>query len=198
MAFCLAFILALLVAVPAEGHSAVTGSEGFVTGLSQPFLEIEIGLAIIGIGLFLGQQGNDAGGRAASLFLLTLILGLLSAFQPLRLNHSLEAVYILAIVAGLLIAAAYPIPKWLSLPFTALAGIVIGVGSVPDPASFAAIAFTTAGSLVCMTFLFLYAITGAQWLVAPARPAWLSVVPRIIGSWLFAIAMLVLAFTFRN
>ena len=181
----------------AYAHVAVTGSDGFITGLTQPFLEIGVGIAAVATGLFLGQRSETLNERAASLFLIALVIGLATSFLPTRFGFPVELIYGLCMVAGILIAAAHPLNRYLALPIGGIGGFIVGISSAPDPADLVAIAFTTAGSLVCIAFLFLYGLTGAQWLTSRERFPWLAIVLRVIGSWIFAFAIMILALSAR-
>ena len=198
MTFWSVLCLCLLASFPAHAHVAVAGSEGFVIGLTQPFLEIDVGIAAAAMGLALGQRTRDLNERAAGLFLIGLLIGLGAVFLPVRTDLPREFVYGVSLAAGLLIAAAHAPAKWLSLPFSFLGGLLIGLGSGPEPASISAIAFTAGGSLVCITFLFMYGLAGSQWMTSPERPPWLSVALRVIGSWIVAISLLVIALSGRG
>ena len=198
MAFWSVLFLCLFAALPAQAHVAVAGSEGFVVGLTQPFLEVDVGIAAVAMGLALGQRTRDLNEAAAGLFLVGFLVGLGTVFLPVQPDLPREFIYGVSLVAGLLIAAAYLLARLLSLPFGFLGGLLMGMGSGPEPASFSAVAFTAGGSLVCVTFLFMYGLAGSQWMTSPERPPWLAVALRVIGSWIVAIALLVIALSGRG
>ena len=193
-----ALILCVFVPFPAQAHVAVAGSEGFILGLTQPFLEIEVGIAAVAMGLSLGHRSKDLNEKAAGLFLAGVLAGLGTVFLPVQTDMPREFVYSVSLVSGLLVATAVSVTGVLSIAFSFLGGMLIGMGSGPEPASFSAIAFTAGGSLLCITFLFLYGLAGSQWMTSPERPPWLAVALRIIGSWITAISVLVIALSGRG
>ena len=198
MTFWSVLVLGLFVCFPAHAHVAVAGSEGFVTGLTQPLFEIGAGIGAVATGLFLGQKTSNLNEKAAIVFLAGLSAGLGTAFFPSLPDLPFEFVYGVSLITGLLIAIAHPLNRLLDVPLSLFAGLLIGAGSVPEPASIAATAYTTAGSLIGMTFLFLYGLSAAQWMTAPERQPWLSIALRVLGSWIFTVALLMTALSVRG
>ena len=100
---------ALLLPGPALAHSPIPGIGGFYNGLLHPLLVPAHLLALVALGLWLGQQALPRIERALLAFSLLLLAGLaLAAFAaPGGGQTSLLAC---ALGVGLLVAAAWPSP----------------------------------------------------------------------------------------
>lgn len=187
------FLWIFLLPRTAFAHSPNAGFEGFYSGLLHPLKETAQGLSIVALGFLVGQQPNQYAKKAAAAFLLALIAGLVVAFVIRSLLVPDLLFFLLAMTAGILVAFYRPVGPVSLISFASATGIASGVISMPDPGTLSAMAFTISGSLVGAILLFVYAFGGAHWVVSRAERPWLSIGLRILGSWIAAACALMLA-----
>jgi hydrogenase/urease accessory protein HupE len=192
--------LALLLAVipdKAFAHSAAPGLEGLSQGFRHPFgLPYEL-LSLFALGLMMGQlrdadrktQWTFAGGMAFGLLLAA--MGWLTADMEIPL-------YIAALVAGLAVAIAAPLPLAIAGAFLAMAGIAIGVVSFPDPGTMDAMAETAAGAVVAAWALVFYVSEGVGYVLSRFDWPPVAIGVRIAGSWIAAISIFLIALAARH
>jgi urease accessory protein len=200
-------LLALLAALiivgvgPAAAHTITPGTSGFTDGLTHPFgLPAHI-MLMLGAGLLLGQR--DVADWRAPLygFVAGFVLGL--ACGPLLTAPPLEqaaAVFLLsaALVLGGLILWARPLsPLWVT-PIMAMAGFVLGFDSAPEGTAQQTLAALAGTGLAVIFALLNIAMLGNHARVNAARHAWQMIGVRIVGSWIAAAAILVLALELRQ
>ena len=189
------FVLAALVNPhPALAHTVVPGLGGFYGGLLHPVLVPAHALALLGLGLWLGQQ--DARDRFALLmiFAAALIAGIVAIVAAFAFEDAEIVVLATAGVAGVLVAAARPVSRLVSAALPALLGIALALDSVPQQISMRASLIELAGTAVG-AWLAPLAIAS---LAAAARQPWQRIGMRILGSWTGAAAIFVLALRFAR
>ena len=181
---------AALLPLAAQAHSAVPGIGHFYNGALHPFVVIPHLMALIALGLWTGQRGMQAVGGIAAAFGAGLAVGLALALTTAMPDTDLVVLCGAALV-GLGVAIARPLPGWLAGLFTAALGLSIGLGSAPEglqgAACWASVAGTAGGALLAVLWTAAMASLGT----AP----WVRIVVRVLGSWLTASALLVLALT---
>lgn len=185
-------------AAPASAHSPVPGMEGFYRGLAQPVTEPAQGLAVAAAGLLIARTDpawilkSMAAFQAAALVAL-LILGL-SFGAPIE--HVATALLGLALLCGAALAIWRTADGRLVGALSLLTGLVAGANALPEPGE--GMTVTSAGSLAGLAVLSAYAAGTAAWLKRQeTQYGWLHLVPRVAGSWIGAIALLMLAFVAR-
>jgi len=178
-----------LTATPALAHDVVPGVGGFYGGLLHPLLIPAHLLALAGIGLFLGQQQRPMSVGLLAVFTASLVIGVIAIVSAVSPMYQGEVVLGVAAVAGLLVALARPIRALLSLPLITIAGIAIMLDSVPDDMSMQRTFLALVGTVIAAFIL--------ATLIAEATRAlahdWQRIGVRILGSWIAASAILVLA-----
>jgi urease accessory protein len=173
---------------------AIEGLGGFYGGLLHPVLTPTHGLALLALGLLIGQQPAGkrllpqilfAAGLAAGLLALALAVGETPADSVLLGGVA---------ISGALVAAAFRLPLLVLGPLAAAVGAAIGLDSPPD-----------ALSLQEATLMLIGTGFGAVivlWLVAEgaARMArdWQRIGVRVLGSWTAASALLAIAVRFAR
>ncbi|MFN4283164.1 MAG: HupE/UreJ family protein [Alphaproteobacteria bacterium] len=194
----LAAALILIGAAPAAAHSITPGTSGFTDGLQHPFGIPAHVMILLAAGLLLGQR--DVGRWAAPLygFLAGFALGL--ALGPLLTDPPLEraaavALLALAAVSGVMIAWARPWHTALLAPLLALAGFALGFDSAPDGSLQQTLA-ALAGTGFAAIFALLNLAMLANYVRMDARP-WRAIGLRVVGSWIAAAAIMVLALELR-
>ncbi len=175
-------------AAPVFAHSMIEGIGDFYNGLLHPFAVPTHALAVISLGLLLGQRGPAAVKQALPLFALSLALALLVSDRvgPLPLTTLLLG---LGALHGLLLALAWRWPVPLLSLLAVAAAVGVGLDSNPD-------GFAGWDRLVPMSGIWLAASFAVLWFFGAADAArrhWQKVAVRVIGSWAAAIAIMVLA-----
>ncbi|MCP5371396.1 MAG: hypothetical protein H6907_06635 [Hyphomicrobiales bacterium] len=191
---------ALLAPGAAWAHGAVPGAAGFGVGLLHPLTAPAPVLALVALGLVLGQ-GRPAGlARAWGAFALGDGLGLvlawaLAADHPPTQIPAQVPLALVALAAGLAVAPRRgPLPGAAVAALAAAAGGLAGLATAPDPGGPAVAAWITlAGAFAGANLALFYLAAGTGWLRRRLpRPA-AAVGLRVAGSWVAAIAVLVVA-----
>lgn len=186
--FFVTVLLLLSAADPSFAHAPIAGGDGFYGGLLHPLFVPAHLLAVIGLGLLIGQQ--DTGRTALSLnFVVALVAGLVAialAAGPSRAN---DVLIVSAAGAGLLVAAARPLPQVIGWPLAAVTGAAIGLDSPPDVVDLRTATVMLIGTGFGAVILVVVIVEG----IAVLRRDWQRIGVRIAGSWTAAAAILVLA-----
>lgn len=180
--------LPALLPLGAQAHSAVPGIGHFYNGALHPFLVVPHLMALLALGLWTGQRGMQAVGGIAASFGGGLAAGLLAALAGVATDTDL-LVLAGAAALGLGVAIARPLPAVPTWGFAAALGLAIGLGSGPEAlqgaARWTSVAGTAGGALLAVLWTAAMASLGSA--------AWARIAVRVIGSWLAASALLVLA-----
>ncbi len=190
-----AALVFLSLTCPAHAHMTVEGAGDFGNGALHPLMTAPHALILLGLGLLLGQQVPlnlktpmlvFAPASAAALFLTT--TGKVNGvYQPVLLGIALclAALVALGLKPGTVISAV----------LSGMAAIGIGLDSGFHDASAAVVAKTLLGTWVVMNALTGYLALCAS--NADGRP-WAKTGIRIVGSWIIAITLLILAFALKK
>jgi hydrogenase/urease accessory protein HupE len=173
----------------ADAHGYVRGVNGFYAGFLHPFLAPAHLMALIGLGLLIGQRGIAVGRDAMLAVLAGLVAGLL--LSDALGNPDADSMLLgLTALAGIAVASALPLfPRLALAPLAALLGTVVGIGSAPENLHGVAWQLMAGGALLS-AFL---CINVVAILVESLNKAWMRIGVRVVGSWLTASALLVLA-----
>ena len=158
-----------------------------LVGLLHPLLVPMHVMAVLALALLIGQQGW--GRSAVAVYVAAVLAGIAAiagAFVPVRADESLLA---LAAFAGLLVALAWPLPRGLGWVLAAALGAALALDSPPESISLREANLTLAGTALGLTIALMLLVLGASRL----RLGWQRVGARILGSWIAASAILVLA-----
>lgn len=191
---CLA--AAALAAGPARAHGTLPGGGGFYAGAAHPFLAWEHLLLLIALGLLLGQPPREAGRAPLAVLALALAAGLALAAEGVAWSAATLVVLGGAMLGGGALALALALPVAVRAAFAAVAGLAIGLDTgVPVPQAGAGIAalLPFAGVLVGVFLIVLNAMALASVAVRPP----FSIAVRVAGSWIVAVAVMVLALAIR-
>lgn len=184
----LAFVL-LLLASPnaARAHPAFAGADGFTGGLLHPFFVPAHAMAIIAAGLLIARHAQRWRSRFAFVAGLTAgFVAIASAFVPTLADIALLGP---ALVAGAFVASAKPLPPPLVGTVVLAIGGAIALDSPPEAMTVRTAIETQLGTF-CGATIFLYALSEAA---SRLRLHWQLIGVRILGSWIAASAILVLA-----
>lgn len=179
-------LLLLATAGEASAHT-VFGFAGFPGGLLHPVAVPSHLMALVALGLLLGGQGWGVSALAAYIVAVLAGLGAIAlAYVPAYAELVLLA---LAAVTGLLVALARPMPWTIGILLAAATGLALALDSPPEGISLAdanlALLGTALSAMISLAIL--------VWLVRHLRRDWQRIGARIVGSWIAASAILVLA-----
>jgi len=165
-------------------------AQAFAEGFLNPLLTPAHALTLLALALCVGQQKGR--GAALLIFVLALAAGFLAIV--LAVETTPARVVLLAVAAALgVMAAAARVPKPLVWLLAATAGAALALDSPPQAVTIAAAYATLAGTAVgaCVVLLAITTVAGH------ATAHWQRLGVRILGSWIAASAMLVLAVQLR-
>jgi hydrogenase/urease accessory protein HupE len=169
----------------------------FVGGLLHPLAVPAHALALLALGLLIGQQ------RAARLvvpvaaFATGLAAGLAALAFGVGQTSAANVLLVAAAVSGLLVALARPLPVLAGAPLAAIVGVAAGLDSPPNVISISAATMMLIGTGVGATVAFVVVVLCARH-AADARHIAPRTGVRILGSWAAASAVLVLALRFAR
>jgi urease accessory protein len=145
-------------------------------------------LAIIAIGLLAGQGGRSLVVTLA-LFALGLLAGSFAIAMAIREMPSASTLLGITALAGLVVAAAVPLPSILKNVLTLAIGAALAFNSPPQAITIpSAIATQVGFGGAALTTFGLIAFIATR-----AARTWQRVAMRVVGSWIAASAILVLA-----
>ena len=177
--------LLILIASAAEAHGTLPGGGGFYSGALHPFVALEHLLALLTGGLILGRDGLRRPlwalglGLAAGLWFGVALTGLMTALLAITL------------VFGALLALDRKLPEWVYGVGLLSVGLAVGLETdLPQPNPRMA-AFGVSAAVFLIT-LNAFALGG---FLSRSRAA---VALRVAGAWMVAVALMVLALTFRG
>lgn len=191
---------ALIWAAPAQAHGTLAGGGGFYAGAAHPFLAVEHLLLLLAAGMLLGRARRDQGPRAARAPLWGLAAGLAAGLlvgatgvQPRWLAELALALAMLA--GGALAAGTLRPPQAVALAAGLVAGLVVGLDTgVPAQAGGIAALAPYAGVFAGVFLIVLNMMALGSVAVRPP----FTIALRIAGSWIAAVALMVLALQLRG
>jgi urease accessory protein len=183
-------LLVILLALSSEAaaHGSIAGLGHFSGGLLHPLVEPTHLIAIVALGLVIGQRGLARMEPVLICFAVGSTLGLAGA----GLGWTVDAqtpLLALAALLGIAVATSARLPSWFYGIAAALLGVGIGLGSRPESASELSLLSTLAGTGLGASLWPLAVVAVVQ----PLRRPWLLILVRVLGSWASASAILVLA-----
>lgn len=178
----------ILIAGPALAHPPPFGISGFFGGVLHPgFVPAHL-MAVLALGILIGQQSRRRD-WAQIAFVVALMAGLGVLTLGVAPAWTGEAVLLAALVSGLLAALARPLPAVVGALLAAIVGITIGLDSPPEVPSVHEANLILIGTALGGTLLVLSIGEVSAHLTHP----WQRIGARVLGSWIAASAVLVLA-----
>ena len=164
----------------------------FLGGMAHPLMLPAHVLALLAIGLLIGQQR----GRLVPLvaFVAGLVAGLAAIALAIGPTSAADLLLGLTAVTGLLLALAHPLPVPVTAPLAAAVGVAFGLDSPPEVISLPAATAVLIGTGVGASLALAIVVFACGHLTA----AWQRIALRIAGSWTAASALLVLALRFAR
>ena len=159
----------------------------FFAGLLHPLVVPAHVAAIAALALLVGQQNWDRNVPMAYVVAVLLGLGAIAmAYVPTFTEERLLA---FAAITGLLVALSRPVPQELGVLLAAAIGLSLALDSPPEALALMQANLTLLGTALGAVLLLLVLLQGT----ARLRHHWQRIGARILGSWIAAIAILVLA-----
>lgn len=178
-----------------HAHLTVEGVGDVANGALHPLMTPAHVLVILGLGLLLGQQVplnlktpmRIFAPVSAAALLFTLSGRVTDVYQPVLIG--------IALIAAILVGLEIRIPSWAGAALCVAAASAIGLDSAVDTGSTANVLKTLAGTWLSLNAAVFYIAVCAS--NAEDRQ-WARVGIRVLGSWIIAIALMVLAFSLRK
>jgi urease accessory protein len=178
----------ILAAEPALAHPPPLGVRGFWGGVLHPVFVTDHVVGILALGLLIGGQ-ERWGFLPLAVYVVALAAGLVAMTTGIVPRFANEAVLGTAVVGGLLVALARPLPQALGAVLAIVLGLAIALDSPPEVLSVSEANLMLIGTGIgAAAFLIVVALATRQ-----AQARWAKIGLRILGSWIAAAAILALA-----
>jgi urease accessory protein len=172
-----------------NGLGALVDAGSFFGGVLHPLWVPGHVLVLAGLALLAGQQGAPVRLAVSAIFAAGLSAGLTAVVLAFAADDTDLMLLACAAIAGLLVVVARPIPLRLAAPLAAIAGAALELDSVPDEVSMRATVLALAGTALAAALVLLVVASAS----AICRRDWQRIGIRVLGSWIAASAILVLA-----
>ena len=192
--FALVCLSALLIPETSLAHTPIEGIGNFYNGLLHPVLVPAHLLLLMAFGLFLGQQGPKRVEWALGVFAAATIVGLVLAWFSIGTGME-SLVLTLSAAVGLLVAISPQMSLLWCVVIALLAGFFLGIDSAQDELSGKDKLLSLFGSGVAIYFLALYPMGMADYF---NKKTWQKIGIRVVGSWVAASSLLVLALSLKQ
>jgi len=173
----------------ARAHMPVTSFNGFFGGLLHPLTAFGNALPIVTLGLWASRLGEESTIFLLSAFVMLLCgAGFFESLVP-GLPFAAIGIPLCLIAGGALVAFDLKAPLVLSGTYAAIVGLVIGYELWRDlPLEWGAGEYAV-GIVGGSLWLF----TSTVWLANRLTRPWMRILPRIVGSWVAAAGLMLLA-----
>jgi urease accessory protein len=188
------FLALLLIGVPsaARAHSPIEGLGFFYGGMLHPLLLPAHLLLLVALGLWIGQQGIRHIEIGLPAFVAGLVPGLVCAGLGAVSAIPAPLLLIPAALGGLCVASAWRIPREGIGVGALTCAFLIGVDSAPEATAGRETLLALLGVGLGAGFLLIHLSAMCEFFQRP----WQRIAFRIAGSWICAIAIMVLALEF--
>ena len=184
------FVFSLCLPDTTRAHSTIHGLEGFSAGALHPLTTPAHLLLIVALGLLTGQRSPLSLKAPFVVFVPWLTFALIIATTGLVRTLYQPILTGLALGAAIPVALEKPIPPLAYRILSAAAAISIGFDSGPEPGSVGVLIKTLLGTWIVVIFL---VFDVAYYTSLAMRKHWPRVGVRVLGSWIIAISLMVLA-----
>ncbi|HEY2774023.1 MAG TPA: HupE/UreJ family protein [Candidatus Binatia bacterium] len=180
--------LVVLLPEAAWAHTPIQGIGDFYSGVLHPWVVPQHILPIVALGLLLGQRGEEFFQAGLGSFLVAILLGLAAAgagFQGIP-----EVVLlVLSTLEGVAVALAPPLPRSACVALAFATALLVALDSSPEASTLRATLMTLGGTAIGASLGLIYSGGLSRKLAAP----WARIAVRVVGSWIAASSVLVLA-----
>ncbi len=176
-------------------HSPIPNVGFFYSGVLHPLRVAEQLMALLALAALTGQSGFVASRFAIFAFLVGLSAGLplLIYGTPLLARISELTLLSLAACTGIAVASAYKIPARLLQALSFIVAVAVMAGSLQEGVPADRFTLSTFG-VVCSAVVIVVVI--ASW-IDLIKAVWARIGVRILGSWIAAAALMVLALSVK-
>jgi urease accessory protein len=175
-------------------HAPFVGVEGFYGGLLHPLLVPAHAMAILALGLLISRHASRQRNALSLVFAVGLAAGLAAIAAGSGPTPAGDVVIGAAGLCGLLVALARPWPPVIGGCLAAAAGAAIGLDSPPEVISLRTATVMLIGTGLGGVIFLALIVEGASALTRD----WQRIGMRVVGSWIAASAILVLALRFAS
>jgi hydrogenase/urease accessory protein HupE len=189
----------LIVLILSEGkayaHLVTTGLGPIYDGISHLFLSPDDLLGVLALAMLAGLGGPIYGRRVLFLLPPFWLIGGVAGLMTLQSEVSLPVISTFSfLIIGLFVVLDRRYPEWLIVLLAALLGLLHGFlnGTAMAETGDGFLALLGIGSAVFVVV----ALSSA--LIVSLKPSWTRVAVRVAGSWIVAIGMLMLGWSFRS
>jgi urease accessory protein len=160
----------------------------FVGGFAQFFIPTHL-LVVVAIGLMAGQGAKRFPWLPLAAYSFGLAVGSLMIAAALREQNAALLLLAVAAIAGAIVVAALPVPPLVPRIIAAATGGALAFNAPPHEITIAAAIVSQIGSATAA----LVTLAAAMLIARYATQPWQRIAVRIVGSWMAASAILVLA-----
>jgi len=182
------FACLLMLSSPAWAHAPIMGIGGVLGGALHALLIPEHGMSLVALGVFLGRQQPVARRWEALAFIAALTGGLVVIALIGEAALAADFLLVATAILGLLIAVNWA-PPFLGWPLAVIIGGALALDSPPEVSSTAEVIRMLIGSGLGAAVAVALLAEAAGWFRANGA----LIVMRVLGSWIAAIAILVLS-----
>ena len=181
--------------VAAHAHTPIKGMGEFASGLLHPLTTPSHVLILLGLGLMLGQRSPLS--LKPPMLVFIPVSGLALALTTMGWVKTIypPILVCIALCAATLVALEKCPSPFAMAALLAVAALAIGLDSAVEAGSAAVVVKTLLGNWVCLIVVL---CDVAIYVSYCTQKKWLQVGVRVLGSWIIAISLLVLAFSFRK
>jgi hydrogenase/urease accessory protein HupE len=190
------FVFWSLLVIPglAIAHTPIAGINNLYNGLLHPVFVPAHLLLLIALGLFIGQQGAKENQVAVTVFAGATVAGLIAAW--FLTGGEMEVFLLICAAAiGILIAVNPVVGLLWCSAIAAVVGFSLGMDSAQEMLEGKERFLSLLGSGIAIYFLLLYPMGFANWF---SKKTWQKTLVRVIGSWVAASSLMVLALSFST
>jgi len=188
-AIILAWMSGFALAGNAFAHSPVKGIGTFYNGMLHPYLVPAHLLALLALGLMLGQYVPASSRYALPAFVVALVCSVASVV--VLPGSSMDMLLlVVALANGLLVAIAIAPGTLIPVALAVAAGAILGLSSPPDGVPSGQTWLALSGTALGASLAVIYAGGVSAWL--NSFQTWPRIALRVLGSWIAASAFLVL------
>jgi urease accessory protein len=181
--------LALLLPVDAAmAHAPFEGAGSFYGGLLHPLFVPAHAIAVMGMGLLVGQQAPRWRWPAPASYVVGLGVGFAAMISAVAPGPAEEILLAATAASGALVAVERPLPEILGCALPLSTGVALALDSPPGVISVREANVIVIGTFCGATMLLLAVVV----LTAMLCRHWQRIGVRILGSWISASAILVL------
>ena len=169
---------------------------GFVAGLLHPLALPAHVLALLALGLLIGQQTARTLHMSLAAFVAGAAVGLTAIALGVGQTSAADVLLAATFASGASAAIARPLPALACVLLAVIAGVALALDSPPEAISIAVATATLVGTGLGASLALAIIVTGMNYFTRGRGRNWARLGGRILSSWIAASAVLVLAVRF--